>query len=41
MSNDVIPLGEEGDPVIQDALLLVAQVLPVGEGILGLGGRLA
>ena len=40
LADDVVPLGEKGDPVVQDALLLVVEVLPLGGHVLGLGGRL-
>lgn len=39
-ADDVVPLAEEGDPVVQHALLLFVQVLPLGVDVAGLGGRL-
>ena len=39
--NDIIPLREKGNPVVERALLLVGQVLPLGADVLGLGRRLA
>lgn len=36
-ADDVIPLGEIGQPVVQRLLLLLVEVLPVGSYVFGLG----
>lgn len=41
LSNNVIPLREESDPVVERVLLLLRQVPPLGADVLGLGGRFA
>lgn len=39
-TDNAVSLGEEGNPVIEGALLLVVQVLPFGLYVLGLDRRL-
>lgn len=35
-ADNVVPLGEEGDPVAEGSLLLVGEILPLGTDVLGL-----
>lgn len=39
-SDDVVPFREESHPVVEDALLFVVKVLPLGLNVLGFGGCL-
>lgn len=39
LSNDIISLTEEGEPFIKHGLLLVIQVIPIGDAVFGLERR--
>lgn len=39
LSNDVVPLAEESEPLVQNGLLLVLEIIPLGDAIFGLEGR--
>ena len=39
LANDIIPLAEEGIPLIQNGLVLVFKIRPVGDAVFGLQAR--